>query len=158
MGKFKSEISWIMRIVLLTHLIWWSILGNLTYNGRALEIQDYDTFVIVPKLLLVGLTFAVLVLLMYLFRWVHARVFSRPVTIFVVALTTAVLIFLFFSWLSSLQTIRILGRSLYSETKGADRVQMFLLSHATLTFTVSIVALFDITMAYKLVPKRWLMA
>lgn len=147
-----------MRIGLLTHLIWWSILGNLTYNGRALEIQDHDTFVIVPKLLLVGLTFAVLVLLMYLFRWVHARAFSEPATIFVVALTTAVLIFLFFSWLSSLQAIQILGRSLYSETKGADRVQMFLLSHAILTFTVGIVALFDMTMAYKLVPKKWLKA
>lgn len=63
------------------------------------------------------------------------------------------LVVLFTSWLTSLETIRIAGRSLYSEINGADSVQMDLFSHAALTFAVGIVTLFDMIMGYKLIPK-----
>ena len=152
--RIRTEIFWIIGLVVLTNLIWYSILGGLLSNGRLLEIQIHDTYLIVPKLFLVGLTFLVLLLFMYLLRWIHARTINRTLTIFTVVLTTVLLILLLFSWLTSLQEVHDLGRSLYMEINGTDRVQVTLLSHATLTLAVGIVTLFDMTMGYKLIVKK----
>ena len=138
----------------MTHLIWRSILGDLTYNGRPLEIQDHDTYVIVPKLALVGLTFVLLLSLMYLLRWVHGMTMTPSTTLYIVTVTTIILILLFFTWLTGLRAIDVPWRSLYLEVNGTDRIQMALLSHAVLTFSVGVVALFDLTIGYKLLPKK----
>jgi hypothetical protein len=144
--KFKTEYYWIFGTGILTHLIWRSILGDLTYNGRPLEIQDHDTYFIVPKLLLVALTFLVILFFMYLLRWVHKRTINKWSIMVILSLTTVMFVFLFFNWLTSLETIQTLGRTLYSETKETDRVQMTLISHATLTFAVGMGAL---------LPSQW---
>ncbi len=91
---------------------------------------------------------------MYLLRWIHASTINKTLTIFTVALTTVVLTLLLFSWLTSLEVIRDLGRPLYMEINGTDRVQVTLLSHAILTLAVGMVALFDMTMGYKLIVKK----
>lgn len=138
----------------MTQLIWYSILGHLLFNGRLLEIQDHDTYIIVPKLFLIGLTFLVLLLFMYILRWIHSGAINRTVMIFAVVVITIVLIFLFFDWLSRLENIRGLGRSWHTEINGLDRIPMTLLSHATLTFAIGLLALFDMTIGYKLISKR----
>ena len=149
-----TELLWLQGVVTLTYFIWYSILGHLLINGRLLEIQNHDIYIIVPKLVLVGMTFLVLLLVMYILRWIHSKVINRTVIIFAVVLITIVLIFLFFDWLISLRSIRDFGESWYTEVRGADRIPMALLLHATLTFAVGIVALLDMTIGYKLIVKK----
>ncbi|MFD1000271.1 hypothetical protein ACFQ21_13190 [Ohtaekwangia kribbensis] len=155
MGKgIRTELLWLLGVVILAQLVWYSILGQLLFNGRLLEIQDHDAFIIVPKLFLVGLTSLVLLLFMYVLRWIHSKAINRTVIIFAVVVLTIVWIFLFLDWLIGLQNIRDLGKSWHTEINGADRVPMTLLSHASLTFAVGIVALFDMIIGYKLIAKK----
>src|SRR5689334_5086282 len=96
MGKrIRTELFWILGVGILTNLIWYSILGDLLSNGRPLEVQNHDTYLIVPKSLLIGLTFFVLLLITYLLRWINSVTMTRTLTIFAVVLTSIVLIFLF---------------------------------------------------------------
>jgi hypothetical protein len=155
MGKrLRTELLWLLGIVILIQLVWYSILGQLLFNGRLLEIQDHDTFITIPKLFLVGLTFLVALLFMYVLRWMHSREINRTVMIFAVVVITIVWIFLFLDWLISLQNIRDLGKSWHAEINGADRVSMTLLSHASFTLAVGIVALLDMIIGYKLIVKK----
>ncbi len=152
--RLRTELLWLLGVVTLAYFIWYSILGHLLFNGRLLEIQNHDTYIIVPKLVLVGITFLVLLLVMYVMRWVHSKTINRTAIILAVVLITIVLMFLSFDWLISLRGIRDLGRSWHAEVGGADRVPMALLLHATLTFAVGIVALLDMTIGYKLIVKK----
>jgi len=152
--KLTIEIFWIVGVVILSNLILYSILGDLLTNGRLLEIQNHDTFLIVPKTHLISLTFIAVLLYMYLLRWIYSKEINRTRTIISEALSTVLLISLLIPWLKSLKVIHVLGTSLYTEIKGIDRVQMTLLYHAALTLVLGLVALFDMTMGYKLIRKN----
>jgi hypothetical protein len=152
--NLTTEVFWLIGIAILTYWIAYSILGDRILNGKTLELQNHDTYIIVPKIPLLVLVFAVLLLIMYLFRWLHATAMNRTVIIFAITTTPIILILLFFRWLSSLEIIREMGQSSVVDLGDINRVQMTLFSHALLTLTLGLLTLFEMTMGYKLVTKR----
>lgn len=153
-AKFWTEVFCVIGVFILTNFVLYSFLGNTLFNGNRLEIQNHDTYLVIPKGFLIAVTFALLLILSYVLRWIHALTIGKVIVIVLSVLSTLLLVGHFVIWWASLLWIDHLSASIYSEINGKDRIQSDLLVHTALTLTLGVVALIDLILVHKLVKRH----
>ena len=154
MKRLRTEVFWLIGMFILAYWVLYSMLGKSLSNGRVLEIQKHDSYYIVPKSLLIILTFVLLSVLMYVLRWFHFLRIEKRMVVTILSLATIVLGVLFLQWLNELGFVRQLDEVTYMKQNETDRIQMTLLSHIVFTIAVGFVVLLDMALVLKIVSVR----
>ena len=117
--RLTIEISLVIGVALSSFLVGLILFRNKLFDGKDLDIQFHDTYIVLPKTFILLVIFTILLMLIYFVRAIYHKLNSKPVnvilgTLLILALTVLVM---YVNWLDGYESHM---RALYSEQFGDD--------------------------------------
>ena len=146
--NFNKEILVVSGIVMLSFGIGLSFFGSHLWNGKPLEIQDHDTYYIVPKSAFLVLVFILLSLIVFLGRWISTLSITRNIAIVVCCAIGIMLLGLFHYCLVRLSLVNDLYPLIHSDSF-RDRIDWSLLQSMTAIIVISVLSVINVVILFK---------
>lgn|GEM_PF-5331114 len=158
--KKRDEDKIWQRVVLVTwdnfvDLGYWTpIFGRNLFNGRLLDLQLHDTYIVFPKTLFMAGVFILLLGGMYLNRRIYFKLNNRTLSILLAIILTFFLYVLISYWDWNYGYLKDSGYYLFDESSQTEKISEFLITHWVLTIVILVTSVTIATTGYKIIERK----
>jgi hypothetical protein len=153
--RFREELYWLLGTMSLTLVIGLLFFGRNLFNGRLLDLQLHDTYIIFPKSFFMAGVFIFLLTGTYLNRGIYRKLNKRSVSILLTIILALLLFVLISYWDFNYGYLQDAGYYLFDERSQTERISDFLMTHWSLIIIILVTSVTIFTTGYKIIkPKQ----